>query len=184
MRTGSGSPHSASRLFAAYAAVSLVPVILLGLVLANSYRSETARRGLAEARSEAALVSSTAIEPLLNGADLRVRLSDESVTELRQVTTHAVDSGAVVRLRIRDLDGRVVFSSDGTGFGRGAGRRGCSRPSTARSRSSLTTLNADEASQDVPAGASTVEVYRAAGGRRRRGTIGVLEIYLPYAADP
>jgi diguanylate cyclase (GGDEF)-like protein len=178
MKTASGTPHSASRLFAVYAAISLVPVIILGLVLASSYRSETARRGLAEARSEASLVASTAIAPLLTGTDLRARLSDQSVTELREVTSQAVDSGAIVRLRLRDLDGRVVFSTDGTGFGEAPDEEvGLAAKGTTSSK--LTTLNADS-DTGGSTGIVVVEVYRPLDAGPDRARVGVLEIYLPY----
>ena len=65
-------PRATIRLFVVSAALSLVPVILLGLVMGASYRSEARRRGLAEGRSEAQLIAQTAIEPLLGAAGLRV----------------------------------------------------------------------------------------------------------------
>jgi hypothetical protein len=45
-------------------------VRVLGAVLAASYRVEARRRGIAEARSAAALVAQTAVEPLLDGHPL------------------------------------------------------------------------------------------------------------------
>jgi hypothetical protein len=54
-------------LFATYAVVSLVPVLVLGFVLANAIRHQADQRGLAEGRSEALLVAQTAIEPQLTG---------------------------------------------------------------------------------------------------------------------
>jgi hypothetical protein len=41
-------PRSSKRLFAAYAAITLVPVLVLGIVLANNIRAAADRRGLAE----------------------------------------------------------------------------------------------------------------------------------------
>ncbi|MDQ1372788.1 MAG: hypothetical protein QOJ09_126, partial [Actinomycetota bacterium] len=66
----SPAPGSTVRVFGTYAALSLVPVVVLGLVLAGSYRVEARRRGLAEGRSEARLVAETAIEPLLDSTPL------------------------------------------------------------------------------------------------------------------
>ena len=72
----SAGPVALSRqLFARYAGVSLVAVVLLGLVLAASYRTEAAQRGLAQGRSEAALVAQTAVEPVLDGRPLSAGLS-------------------------------------------------------------------------------------------------------------
>ncbi|HEV8064811.1 MAG TPA: hypothetical protein VGP46_08275, partial [Acidimicrobiales bacterium] len=60
-RTGLGSRNSTLRLFVVFAAVTLVPVLLLGLVLAASYRTEAQRRGLAVGHSQAVLLSHTAV---------------------------------------------------------------------------------------------------------------------------
>jgi hypothetical protein len=104
-------------MFAVFAAVALVPVIALGLVLASSYRTEADRRGLAEATRESALFATTAIEPLLAGHDLRQGLTAQELDRVVTVAREATARGAVLRLRLRDLDGRVVFSTDGSGLG-------------------------------------------------------------------
>ena len=90
------------------------------------------------------------------------------------MTTHDV-----LRLRLRDLSGNVVFSDDGSGFG--------DRPEDEALDAAhgevvaeLTHLNAD--SDDTgPIGPRAVEVYLplVAGPRAQR--VGVLEVYLPYA---
>src|SRR5664279_2423152 len=113
MATAESAPRSAVRLFAVYAVVSAVAVLLMGLALATSYRAEANRRGLAEGTSEAQIVATTAIEPLLDGTDLRSGLTPQTVGSLQAV---AKDPRVIPRLRIRDLDGRVVFSGDGSGF--------------------------------------------------------------------
>ena len=70
MTRPAAAPRSMVRLFAVYAVISLVPVLVLGLVLASSYRHEAKRRGLAEGRSEAALLARTAVQPQLDGNPL------------------------------------------------------------------------------------------------------------------
>src|ERR1700680_856585 len=107
---------STARQFAVFAAIMLVPVVLLGVILASSYRSEASRRGIAEARSEALLVAQTAVQPLLDGKPLAQGLSDAERLGLNRLTTRAVADGNIQRLRLRDLTGAVVFSGDGSGF--------------------------------------------------------------------
>src|SRR5690349_9959773 len=105
-------------MFALYGAISLVPVLVLGLVLALSLRGEAKRRGLAEGRSEAALIAHSAIEPALDGRTIEGRgLSVPEIRALRRVATTVIGSGDVLRLRVRGLDGDVVFSPDGSGLG-------------------------------------------------------------------
>src|SRR2546430_13007969 len=112
----SRAPRSTVRLFVAFAAITLVPVFVLGAVLAASYRSEARRRGIAEGRSEASLLGKTLIEPLLVSGDLSKGLTTEQWIETRQVVLKSIKDGDVVRLRIRDMAGYVVYSDDGSGF--------------------------------------------------------------------
>ena len=67
--------HSPTRQFVTLGVVMMIPVLLLGLVLAHSYQSGANSRGLAEGRSEALLMAQSAIEPLLDGRPLSQRLS-------------------------------------------------------------------------------------------------------------
>jgi diguanylate cyclase len=178
------------RLFALYAAITLVPVLVLGIVLASSFRHEADRRGLAEGRSEAQLVAQTAVEPLLTGHPLSDGVNATERIGLKRLVERAVGEGDVLRLRVRDLAGEVVFSDDGSGL--------ASRPDDGEKGdrddddddaldaaggqvvAHLTHLNSD--SNDTGRlGPKSVEVYLPlkAGEPSRR--VGVLEIYLPYA---
>ena len=85
-------------------------------MLAGSYRSEAIQRGVDVGRSEALLVAETAVEPILDGRPLRQGLSTDETTDLRRLVQRAVGDHNVLRLRLRDLTGNVVFSDDGSGF--------------------------------------------------------------------
>jgi diguanylate cyclase len=173
------NPRSATRTFALYAAISLVPVLVLGLVLAVSLRGEAKRRGLAEGRSEAALIAHSAIEPALDGSPIEGRgLSVRQIRDLRRVATTVIHGGDVLRLRIRNLDGDVVFSPDGSGLGPDEDDDEALEAAHGEVVSTLTHLNAD--SDDTgDAGPATVELYLPLHTGQR--TVGVLELYLPYA---
>jgi diguanylate cyclase len=169
---------SLTRLLVAYASVALVAVCALGAVLAITYRNGANRRGLAEGRSEAALLAQTAVEPQLGGRPLSEKLSPRELAELTRLSHRAVDARHILRLRIRDLAGNVVFSGDGSGFG--------DRPEDEALKAArgavvarLTHLNADD--REGPLGVAAVEVYLplTVGAQDRR--VGVLEVYLPYA---
>jgi hypothetical protein len=82
--------RSLVRLIAAYAAISLVPIILLGLVLAWTYRTEARQRGVAEGRSEAVLIARTAVEPLLSGRPLSAGLSVAEEESMETLVRRAV----------------------------------------------------------------------------------------------
>lgn len=169
----------ASSLFARYAAISLVPVLILGVVLSSAVRTEARHRGLAEGKAEAALVAHTAIEPALAGHLLSSGLNADEQANLHNVVDPAIRDGRILKLRLRDLSGRVVFGAlgapddeaIGAAHGEEVGR--------------LTHLNTDTG-DDGPTGTSVVEVYRPIVNGQNGTRIGVLEIYLPYtpiAAD-
>jgi diguanylate cyclase (GGDEF)-like protein len=164
------------RLFLAYAGASLIPVVLLGLVLALALAGDARDRGVSEGRAEAALVARTAIEPQLNGRPLDQPLPDTEKQALSRLADRAISSGAVVRLRLRDDAGHVVFSDDGSGFDAAIE----DEPLDAAHGevvAHLTDLNSDR-NDTGPVGQRVVEVYLplSTGGP----VLGVLEIYLPY----
>lgn len=115
-RDASTSRDSPVRLFMSFVVVMLVAVLLLGLVLAHSDESEANRRGLAQGRSEAVIMAQTAIGPLLDGRSLRKGLSATENADMKRLVHVAFSSHHVLRLRLRDLSGTVVFSNDGTGL--------------------------------------------------------------------
>ena len=170
---GTGAP-----LFVAYAVASLVPVLVLGAVLAQGNRQDGIQRGLEYGRAQAAVIEETAIAPALSGDDLSEGLSVAEQHRLQSATDLAIFRGSVVRLALRSFDGAVVFSDDGSVYS--------SLPPTdpafvaaAAGGTSVAILD-----EDVPGRAIRVlqPVIANASGR----SVGVLEIHLPYdsiAAD-
>ena len=77
-------------------------------------RAEAVERGLEQGRAQSAVVEEMAIAPALSGADLREGLSMPEREMLQDATDLAVFRGSLVRLRLRDFDGSVVYSDDGT----------------------------------------------------------------------
>jgi diguanylate cyclase (GGDEF)-like protein len=165
-------------LFATYAIASLVPVIVLGLVLANSYRAEADQRGLALGRSEASLLAQTAVAPALAAGPLHEALTSRERVALQSMSSTAIGSGEFVRLRVRNLDGDVVFRTD-PGDAVEADDDEAIAAAHGEVVSQLTRLDAD-ADPNGPQGEQVVEVYQPLRDTLRR-QIGVLEVYLPYA---
>ena len=174
-----GRRQSLGRLYARYAAISLVPVVILGIVLAGNLRTDANRRGLAEGRSEAILVARTAVEPLLDGRPLGLGVSSDERKLFRRLTTAAIGQGRLLRLRVRDLAGNVVFSDDGSGFHDRPEDQALGAAS-GQTIAHLTRLNSDT-NDTGRKGVESVEIYLPlrAGVPARR--VGVLEMYLPYA---
>ena len=174
--------ESQSALFLSFALVTLVAVILLGALLALSYQGEANRRGLAQGRSEALLMAQTAIGPLLDGRPLAAEMGAAENTDMRHLVSDAVRSRHVLRLRLRDLAGNVVFSNDGTGLHQPANndnRDELSRAAHGFIIARLTTLNADN--HHGPLGPAVVEVYLPLLAGSPAHQVGILEVYLPYS---
>jgi diguanylate cyclase len=169
-------------MFASYAAISLVPVLVLGLVLAVSLRGEAKRRGLAEGRSEAALIAHSAIEPALDGRPLegRAGLTPRERRELQHITTTVIRRGDALRVRVRNLSGEVVFSPDGSGLGDHDDDGDAVQAARGEPVASLTHLNSDD-NDTGHVGPSSVEVYLPLHAGAKQQVVGVLELYLPYA---
>ncbi|HEY3775048.1 MAG TPA: EAL domain-containing protein [Solirubrobacteraceae bacterium] len=174
------------RLFAVYAIVSALPVIALGFILAGSFRGEALQRGLSEGRSEASLIATTAVRPLLNGRPLSAGLTAVETRRLQLLVRGSIGR-SILRLRLRDDTGHIVFSDDGAGdFG--PPDDDAIRAAHGRIVADLTRLNADaldaEVTPDAPLGdlgPRAIEIYVSLRAERPGHVLGVLELYLPYA---
>jgi diguanylate cyclase len=161
-----------------YAAISLVPVLLLGVALAASYRSEARQRGLANGRAMAALLAQTAVEPLLLGHPLSEGLTPTEKLGIGRMTERVISDQSVARLRVRDLQGLVVFSDDGSGVSDEPDHHAL-EAAAGEAVTEITHLNNDS-NDSGPAGDEVVEAYVPLMAGSPPQAVGVLEIYLPY----
>jgi diguanylate cyclase (GGDEF)-like protein len=170
--------RSTARTFATYAAITVAPVLILGLVLAATYRREARDRGLAEGRSEAMLVAHTAIEPLLDSSPLSRGLSAQETTSIERLTKQAVSRGDVLQLRLRTLDGHVAFADRAVDLGLPVDDE-VLEAAEGHTVIKLTHLQFDRT--EGPDGPAAVEVYLPISGGWPSVRVGVLEVYLPFA---
>ena len=171
--------QSTSRQFVMFAAIMLVPVLLIGVVLGVSYRAEAQRRGLAQGRDEAVLMAESAVEPLLNGMPLSRGLTPLEAMRLHALASEVTKNGSVQRLRLRDLQGNVIFSDDGSGF-HVAIEDDATEAAHGEIIVHLTHLNSDSVDRGRVKGLS-VEVYLPLYVGRPTNRVGVMEVYLPYS---
>jgi diguanylate cyclase (GGDEF)-like protein len=167
------------RLLAAYGLLTLIPVLALGIGLALAIRSSATHRGLSEGRLEATLIAQTAVEPEFGSRPLGQGLSPRERSTMERLVRGAVAGHHVLRVRLRDLAGNVVFSDDASARADDDDEEAleAARGTTV---AHLTRLNSDDDDEE-DLGPASVEVYLplTAGQPARR--IGVLELYLPYA---
>jgi diguanylate cyclase (GGDEF)-like protein len=163
----------------------LVGVLLLGLALAVSYRAEATRRGLAQGRSEAVLMAQTAIEPQLNGLALVGGLNSGETNDMNRVVNTAVRSRFVLRLRLRDLAGEIIYANDDLSL---------VAQTTDDNRDMVPILGAahgvvfaqisrlnDDSNDSTAKDPLAVEVFVPLRAGHPRQLVGVMEVYLPYA---
>ncbi len=172
--------HSLARLFLTYAAITAVPVILLGVALAYSYGNEARQSGVAEGRSEALVVAQTAVEPVLDGRPLGEGLSPDEMAAMNLLVKRAVRDHDILRLRLQDVTGHVVYSDDGSGFSKTADDEAVDA-AHGEVTADLTHLNADSDDAGLPLGPKAVEVYLPLTAGSPQHVVGVFEVYLPYA---
>src|SRR6202163_3039622 len=171
--------RSLARLFVTYAAVTLVPVVLLGLALAVNYRSDAQSRGISVRRSEALLVAQAAVEPVLDGRPLSKGLSATETVALDRLVKDAVGDHNVLRMRLRSLSGQVGYSDDGSGVSEKP-EEAALDAGKGTTTAKLTRINSD-ANDTGPVGPKAVEVYLPLTAGSPEHRVGVFEVYLPYA---
>jgi diguanylate cyclase len=176
----SGRRH-AIPLFAIYAAASLVPVVALGAVLAITYRADTNKSAMAEARSQASLLADDIVGPTLGTRPLDGSIPPSAATAIAAAFSRASGENRLLRLRVRDMSGEVVWSDDGSGHSiADAGDDEALDATHGEVVSDLTKLNAD-ANDLGPIGPRVVEIYQPIDIGTAHTQVGVLEMYLPYA---
>lgn len=166
------------RLFVTFALIMLGAVLVLGLVLAASYRTETTRRGLAQGRDEALLMAQTAVQPILGGRALSAGLSPAETQDMNLLVRDSVRSGDVLRLRLRDLKGVIIYADDGAGLHSAPNGDEARQAARGHLVSTITHLNAD--AKSGPLGPPAVEIYVPLSAGSPSHLVGVLEVYLPY----
>src|ERR1700722_1759650 len=162
MATSGHRRESTVKLFVVFAVITLVPVVLLGVVLGTNYQHEANRRGLAQGHAEALLMAQTAVEPIFDGRPLSGGLSPPETAAMQRLVQTSVRTGDVLRLRLRDLAGNVIYSDDGSGLHKTVGDAGDQDQALDASRGGtvdrLTPLNADS-NDSGSIGHESVEVY-------------------------
>jgi diguanylate cyclase len=166
--------HVGSRLFAAYAAASLVPVVLLGAVLVRGSQREALESGLEQGRAQAAVIEEMAIAPALTGTDLDQQLTAAERQRLQDATDLAIFNGSVIRLRLRGFGGRVVFSDNGSTAG--------ALPTSHHAFRAAAVGRTDVAIVQDPDGTAgqVIRVLQPVVAKATGQSTGVLELYLPY----
>ena len=163
-----------SRLFAMYAAASMVSVAVLGAVLLQGYRDDATSHGHDQGLAQAAVIEEMAVAPALDGANLAMGLTAAQRDRLQVATDLAIFRGSVIRMRLRSFTGQVVFSDDGSTAGGVSVADPAFRTAIA-GRADVAFV--PDAEREIGTVIRVLQpVITGASGQ----AIGVLELYLPY----
>ncbi len=180
MRRRRGGHRSVgSRLFATYAAASLIPILGISAVLVDGAKSDAIDTGLRQAKAQAAVIQQMAVGPALRDAHLDTspkgeQLTADEIRRLGESTQLAVFNASVLHLRVRSESGDVLFSDDGSG----------TSPQLPASADFRAAAEGTVVASLVPNGADgpmvrvTQPIIVSTAGR----SSGVLEVELPYAS--
>src|SRR3954470_4662240 len=160
-----------------FGVVSLVPVIVLGLIVAQTLRGSIRERALDQAKQDAVLASQLAIEPALSSNDFDSTLPRAKASRVDAALSEGNLGRRVVSTTIRNRAGKIIYSTDGNAIGRVA-------PATLQSKGAL---DGNVFSQPQPDGeggkvVSTTIPLRAAGDTKPAGVAEIWTDYAPVAA--
>ena len=169
--------------FVAYAAATLVPVVWLGVVLSHTFTEEVNAAALREGRSQAQAVADSAIEPFLRGQPLSVGITHDERDAFARTTGNLLQKHSVLLLRIRDVDGRVLFDAAHPDDPPGPPvvDEEVQKAATVGMVSLVTHVHADSVDGRTSDGPAAVEAYVAVRPIANPDqVVGVVEMYLPY----
>jgi signal transduction histidine kinase len=95
-----------------FAVASLIPIVLLGLVLAKTLQIQIRNQALTNARQLADLIARFDIQPQLTPDDLSQGLTPERLRQLDKVLHAGLVGEEIARVKIWSRDLRVVYSDD------------------------------------------------------------------------
>jgi signal transduction histidine kinase len=101
-----------------FAVASLIPIVLLGLVLAKTLQIQIRNQALTNARQLAATIARLDIQPQLTPDDLTRGLTPERLRQLDHVLHAGLVGEEIARVKIWSRDLRVVYSDDPELIGR------------------------------------------------------------------
>src|SRR5438105_7548567 len=163
-----------------FALASLVPILLLGLVLAHVLRGEIRGRALLNARQSAALLDQSLVQPQLSQTELRTGLSEAHVRALDRTLRASLAGKQIARIKVWNREGRAVYASDHAMIGEAfPPSEELRRALGGETASEVSDLKKAENARDRGFG-QLLEVYTPLRFQSGGEPAGAFELYLPY----
>jgi diguanylate cyclase (GGDEF)-like protein len=165
------------------ALLSLIPIVVLGLVLAWVLRSQIVDRTLADASQSASLVARLGVQPRISESELEHGLSAGGVKALDEQLSARSVTRDLARIKIWNNKGLIVYSDDHALIGRRPGESDDLQSAlrgTPDAATVVTPSRHSETASEVGLG-RLVEVYVPLRFAPSEPPAGAFEIYLSYA---
>jgi diguanylate cyclase len=174
----------ALRRFFLYTAATLVPVLGLGVVLSVMYTRQVDEGSRQDGIALATVIGNSGVEPFLEGHSLTEGLNARERYSLMMSTGDLVADGTVLRLRVRDTNGQVMFDAAHPTAPPGEAIIDAEVIAAAAGTPvvEMTSPGADPVDGGVGDDTEAIEVYLAlTAPSSPDAAVGVLEVYLPFA---
>jgi diguanylate cyclase (GGDEF)-like protein len=165
-----------------FAAVSLIPVVLLGVFLAQTLHGQARQRAENAARSEARMVADLALRDVLgDDVDPSRATSREGLDALDRSMAAARAGSEVVRVTVRDRTGTVVYSDDHLRIGERSAPAETRTAAVGNLVSRVTDLSRNPSSTDASLG-RVLQVFAPLRATPDTVPNGSVEVWMPYAS--
>lgn len=161
--------------------LALVPVVALGVVIAQELNSGIQQRYLASSRTSATLIVQAGVQPLLTQQELTNGLTLDQVGQINDRLAGAALSDEERRLKVWNRAGTVVYSDNPALIGRTFPIDDDLRAALQGIPSANITDGHDEENSGDNLPGPLIQVYVPIVFRGNLSPSGVFEIYLPYA---
>ena len=161
--------------------IALLPVLVLGVVLARALNSDIQQRFLDSARSSAAILTQVGIQPLFTEDEITFGLTPDALTQIDASLQGAAVSAEVDRLKVWNRQGTVVYSDNHSLIGKAVPiDDDLDNALHGHSSASITSGHDSENAGDTLNG-PLIQVYVPLTFKGDDVPSGAFELYLPYA---
>jgi diguanylate cyclase (GGDEF)-like protein len=163
-----------------FALASLLPIALLGIVLAHVLRDEIRQRALINARQSAALLEQSLVQPRLSAGSLTNGLTRNRMRALDEALRPSLAGKEIARIKIWNRNAKVIFASDHDIIGRAYPTSDeLEEALDGHTASEISKLEKAENAGDRSFG-ELLEVYTPLVFEGEKRPAGAFELYLPY----
>lgn len=170
-----------ARPLARFGAIALLPVLVLGVVLARALNSDVQQRYLDQSRSNAAILAQVGVQPLFTEDEINAGLTTDAIVQADAKLQGAAVGTEVERLKVWNRQGKIIYSDNHSLIGKSF-RIDDDLDSAlhGRSSASITSGQDSENAGDTLSG-PLIQVYVPLVFKGDDVPSGAFELYLPYA---